>query len=83
MSVGLRVRTERRNHEGERMTVEMLLIRHAAHGDLGKILTGRTTGVPLTAAGREQAKALAAKLGDTDLAGYFRKQINFLEFEKN
>jgi broad specificity phosphatase PhoE len=35
------------------------LIRHAAHGQLGKILTGRMPGVGLSEEGRAQAQALA------------------------
>ncbi|MDT7949970.1 MAG: histidine phosphatase family protein [Acetobacteraceae bacterium] len=34
------------------------MVRHAAHGLLGKVLTGRMAGVPLSAEGVGQAKAL-------------------------
>jgi probable phosphoglycerate mutase len=35
------------------------LIRHAAHDQLGKVLTGRMDGAPLSEGGRRQAEALA------------------------
>jgi probable phosphoglycerate mutase len=38
------------------------LLRHAEHGDLGKVLTGRGPGAPLSARGREQACLLAESL---------------------
>ncbi len=41
-----------------------VLIRHAASVGLGQALAGRSPGVPLTPAGRAQAEALAAELGD-------------------
>ncbi|HEV2569570.1 histidine phosphatase family protein [Sphingomonas sp.] len=44
------------------MTVTLLLIRHAAHGDLNQRFTGRADGVPLTEAGRKQARALVDRL---------------------
>ncbi len=44
------------------MTATFLLIRHGAHGDLDRILSGRRPGVPLTEAGRAQAAATGAYL---------------------
>ncbi|NNM78751.1 histidine phosphatase family protein [Sphingomonas sp. ID1715] len=44
------------------MTATLLLIRHAAHGDLDRRFTGRADGVPLTDAGRAQARALGQRL---------------------
>lgn len=44
------------------MTATILLVRHAAHAQLGQVLTGRGDDVPLTPAGRAQAKALAERL---------------------
>lgn len=41
------------------MTATILLIRHAAHVDLDRRLSGRRANVPLSAAGRDQAAALA------------------------
>lgn len=43
------------------------LLRHAAHGDLGRRLTGRLDGVNLTPAGKRQAAALAERLADERL----------------
>lgn len=45
------------------MTATILLIRHAAHAHLGKILSGRLAGIALSATGRAQAEALGATLG--------------------
>lgn len=42
--------------------VRLLLVRHAAHGDLGERLTGRASGVSLSAIGRSQADALGRRL---------------------
>ena len=44
------------------MTATFLLIRHGAHGDLDKILSGRRPGVPLTEVGRAQAAMVGAFL---------------------
>lgn len=46
----------------------LLLIRHAAHADLGRRLTGRAPGVGLTPEGQAQAAALAAALATEGLA---------------
>jgi broad specificity phosphatase PhoE len=46
------------------VTATVLLIRHAAHGHLGSILSGRTAGIPLSDAGAAQARALPARLAD-------------------
>ena len=43
-------------------TANILLIRHAAHDHLGRILSGRTEGVPLSRDGVQQAQALARAL---------------------
>lgn len=48
------------------MTATILLIRHAAHAELGRVLSGRGD-VPLSAAGRDQASRLARKLGQAPL----------------
>lgn len=45
------------------MTATILLVRHAAHTQLGRVLSGRTGDVPLSAAGRAQADRLAQRLG--------------------
>jgi broad specificity phosphatase PhoE len=44
------------------LAATLILVRHAAHGHLDRILSGRTPGVPLTQAGRAQAARLAARL---------------------
>ena len=44
------------------MSVSILLIRHAPHGQLGEILSGRTPGVMLGEAGLAQADRLAERL---------------------
>lgn len=41
------------------MSVTILLVRHAAHAELGQVLSGRTGDSPLSEAGSEQAQALA------------------------
>lgn len=45
------------------MTATLILVRHAAHGHLDKMLSGRMPGVPLTDEGRAQAARLARRLG--------------------
>lgn len=48
------------------MTTLVHLLRHASHGHLGRVLTGRQPGIPLTPAGHAEAQALGrhmAKLG--------------------
>lgn len=49
------------------MTTTVLLIRHAAHGHLGAVLSGRSPGIPLSDIGREQAASLAASLAGVPL----------------
>jgi broad specificity phosphatase PhoE len=46
------------------LTVTIVLIRHAAHADLGRVLSGRAPGIPLSDYGRGQAEALARRLSD-------------------
>jgi broad specificity phosphatase PhoE len=45
------------------------LVRHAAHDQLGRSLTGRSPGVRLSEQGRRQAKALARRLSSEPLDG--------------
>nr|WP_205520635.1 histidine phosphatase family protein [Propylenella binzhouense] len=40
----------------------MFLVRHAAHGDLGRVLSGRRAGIGLAEHGTEQARRLAHRL---------------------
>lgn len=49
------------------MTANLLLIRHAAHGHLGQILTGRLPDIPLSTAGAGQALALCRALAGTGI----------------
>lgn len=44
------------------MIATILLVRHAAHGHLGRVLSGRAGDVPLSQAGLSQARALAGGL---------------------
>jgi broad specificity phosphatase PhoE len=44
------------------MTVRFLLVRHAPHAELGRVLTGRDNGVALGASGRREAALLAKRL---------------------
>ena len=46
----------------------MLIVRHAAHDDVGQVLTGRASGRALTADGAAQAAALAERLAATRVA---------------
>ncbi len=48
---------------GEQPLTTVHLVRHAAHGLLGRVLTGRMEGVGLSEAGRAQAARLAETLG--------------------
>ncbi len=50
------------------MSCLVLLVRHAAHGDVGQILTGRLPGRDLTPAGRAQAERLADRLATTPIS---------------
>ncbi|MBO0775098.1 MAG: MSMEG_4193 family putative phosphomutase [Actinobacteria bacterium] len=45
----------------------VLLVRHGLTAGTGKVLTGRTPGIPLDDRGREQAQALAARLAAVPL----------------
>lgn len=50
------------------MTAMFRLVRHAAHDNLGRVLTGRSSGFELSQEGREQARSLALELsGQFDL----------------
>jgi probable phosphomutase (TIGR03848 family) len=54
---------------------KILLIRHATTDAVGKRLSGRTAGVPLNAAGREQAHKLAARLAARPLAAVYSSPL--------
>lgn len=53
------------------MSTVFHLMRHADHGHVGRILTGRTAGVHLSAAGRMQARALARHMASVGLDALF------------
>jgi len=44
------------------LTTKVFLVRHGAHAELGRVLTGRRDGIPLTPEGRAQAEAVAGRL---------------------
>lgn len=46
----------------------ILMVRHAAHTQLGRVLSGRAPGIELSPAGREQARRLGAALAGEPLA---------------
>ena len=50
------------------MTLLVGLVRHGAHDELGRVLSGRASDVGLSRSGREQAKALALGLLDTNIS---------------
>jgi broad specificity phosphatase PhoE len=49
-------------------TTTIILIRHAEHDGVGRMLTGRAAGIALNARGREQARRLAAELAPRRIA---------------
>lgn len=53
------------------MTAHLLLIRHAAHVELGRTLSGRRRDVALSAEGLEQAEIIADLLGVEPLAAVY------------
>jgi broad specificity phosphatase PhoE len=53
------------------VTATVLLVRHAAHVELGKVLTGRRGDIALSADGLEQAEIVADLLGVEPLDGVF------------
>lgn len=53
------------------MTTNILLIRHAAHVELGKVLSGRRRDVSLSREGLEQAEIVADLLGVEPLAAVY------------
>ena len=51
------------------MSVRVHLVRHCAHGDLGRILTGRSKGCALSAEGRAHAHRLAGDFAGRERIG--------------
>lgn len=60
--------------DGE-VTTTILLVRHAAHDHLGRILSGRMPDIPLNAAGCAQARALGRRLASTPLAAIYTSPV--------
>jgi len=50
------------------VSAQILLIRHASHGEVGAVLSGRRPDLALSAKGQAQAAALAHRLADWPLA---------------
>ena len=57
------------------MTTTLLLVRHAAHGLLGRVLTGRMPGVSLGEEGRRQAARLAERLSRETVAAVYSSPL--------
>ncbi|MDB5662657.1 MAG: hypothetical protein JWN59_995 [Sphingomonas bacterium] len=55
------------DHQGRTLTASLYLVRHGAHGDLGRVLTGRGGSAGLTEIGRAQAAAVAERLAREDV----------------
>ena len=51
----------------EALTANLFLVRHGAHGELGRVLSGRRGGLALSADGRAQAAAAADRLAREDI----------------
>ncbi len=49
----------------------IIMIRHGAHGHLGRVLTGRMPAVPLAEAGRAQAERVASRLAGEAIAAVY------------
>ena len=54
--------------EGPAINLYLYLLRHAAHADVGRRLTGRAPGVPLAPEGERQARALGRHLAREHLS---------------
>ena len=61
------------------MAATLILVRHAAHVHLNRILSGRTPGVPLSEAGRAQAQRLAQRLAARGIAAVHTSAIERAE----
>lgn len=57
------------------MAATLILVRHAAHVHLNRVLSGRTPGVPLSEAGRAQAQRLARRLAERGIAAVHTSPI--------
>nr|WP_255500835.1 histidine phosphatase family protein [Caulobacter sp. 17J80-11] len=52
-----------------------MLVRHASHDRLGRVLCGRMAGVTLSDQGRREAQALGRRLADRDLAAVYSSPL--------
>jgi len=57
------------------VTATLYLIRHASHDHLGRILSGRTPGIPLSDDGRRQARRLSAALSARRFASIWSSPV--------
>jgi probable phosphoglycerate mutase len=57
------------------VTTTVFLVRHGAHDQLGKTLSGRADGVSLSAQGRREAEALAARLSSEGLEAVYASPL--------
>ena len=57
------------------MTTTLFLVRHAAHDLLGRILTGRMSGIRLGAEGRRQAGLLAERLAREKISALYTSPL--------
>ncbi|NEX92533.1 histidine phosphatase family protein [Caulobacter sp. 17J65-9] len=57
------------------MTATVLLVRHASHDRLGRVLCGRMAGVILSDQGRREAQALGRRLADRELAAVYSSPL--------
>lgn len=57
------------------MTTTIFLVRHAAHGQLGRVLSGRSPGLGLSPEGRDQAGRLAARIAAAGVAAVYSSPI--------
>lgn len=53
----------------------VLLVRHASHGDVGRVLTGRKPGVALAESGRREAARLAEHLRGTEVDAVYASPV--------
>jgi len=61
--------------EGDSDVTNLILIRHAAHGQLGHRIVGRSPGVHLSPDGRQQAQALAGCLHRAPIRGVYSSPL--------
>jgi len=61
--------------ESGSLPTPVLLVRHAVTEQTGRVLYGRTPGIPLSETGRAQASAVAARLADLPIAAVYSSPI--------